>query len=116
MKNKIKKLIIKGLIGVSLLTGTVKAENKKTIRKPSITITRVQNEEQDPINRLEITGKLPYNFEYYGIAQEQEASDFYKGSVQWVPIRKKCLSGGLTAQYVNGNNFHASSHGSVYYC
>jgi hypothetical protein len=102
MRKIIKSLILAGLVSVSTLA---KAEETPKIQKPAVVVTRVQNEGAEPINRIEITGKLPYNFEYYGTAEEQGSVDFYKARLQCVPLTYQNFSLGATIQHKNSNMF-----------
>ena len=61
MKKLLTTLVATGLWGINAIAGN--AEARKPIEKPCLVATRVQNEEAEPINRIEIVGKLPYNFE-----------------------------------------------------
>jgi hypothetical protein len=102
MKKLIQSLMLAGLVGVSTLG---KAEETPKIQKPAVVITRVQNEEAKPVNRIEIAGKLPYNLDYYGTAEEQGDVDFYKARLQCVPLKYGNFGLGATIQHKNSNMF-----------
>lgn len=102
MKKIIQTLTLAGLVGFSSFA---KATETPKIQKPAIVVTRVQNEESEPINRIEVVGKLPYGLDYYGIAQEQGNVDFYKVRLQCVPLNYRNFGLGATIQHKNSNMF-----------
>jgi hypothetical protein len=99
--------LLAGLFSIGATAGEVTDKVKEYCigAKPTVVVARVENKEAEPINRVEAFGKLPFDFEYYGVAEEQGESDFYKSRLQWMPLKKGPLSLGVAAQHVNGNNF-----------
>lgn len=105
IKQILQTTILAGIIGASVIAEEVKANILSQIQKPSVVLTRIQNDGAEPINRIEIAGKLPYNLDYYGLAQEQADVDFYKARLQFVPLGYSNFGLGAVVQHKNSNSF-----------
>lgn len=104
MENKLKAGILAWALAFMPLTQA--GESKKPlVAKPSIVATHIHNESANPINRLEVFGKLPLSSDFYAIGESQDDSDFYKLRVQALPLSYGAFSVGAVAQHVNGNKF-----------
>jgi len=108
MMNKIKATVLAGFIAFAPLGNTA-----EPIPKPSVVVTRIQNNEAEPVNRLEVLGKLPLKGNYYGIAEEQGDSSFWKARVQCLPLKKGPLSLGVVARHMNGAKFPEHNEAGV---
>jgi hypothetical protein len=105
--NRTKAAILSGLISAGSMAGEVANKVKAYCAEatPTAVLTRVQNDEAEPVNRLEVLGQLPGNLDYYGMAEEQGDSNFWKARAQWLPLKKGPLSFGVVGQHMNGSKF-----------
>jgi len=100
---------IKRIMNTIILAGTLAgASYAAPLRKPSMTLTRVQAE--TPINVMEVVGKPLKNVDFYGVAQEDKNYQLYKIRVQWTPLNSKPFSFGVALQTDN-NNFQPAKIG-----
>lgn len=105
MKKTIQTALLAGLVGIGAIAGDFKDKVTEQINKPTTELTRVQNEDKEPINRVTVRGKLPFDTDYYCMAQEQGDFDFYKVRLQYVPLQAGPFGAGATIQHKNSNMF-----------
>ncbi len=104
-KKIIQTMALVGLIGTNVIAGEANDKSETVTQKPTVVLTRVQNKKADPINRIEAFGKLPYEFNYHGIAQSQGDVDFRQLSLSYVPLNQGPFGLGATIQHKNSNVF-----------
>ena len=106
IKRKILPLILAGGL-LSLSGNAVKAEeNAKPNPKVNASITRIETDQNQGINRAEIMVRdLPFNSDIYTIFEDYGDSYFNKSRIQSIPIRTDNLGLGIAAQHKTSSFF-----------